>query len=88
MDRRWYLTALSDDDLRCRREWTLAVAVLYVTVLGVLGDRVAEDESVRHGYGANGDGGPHHSAVCRRSFAPIIVARDEVRRLPWRGSSG
>jgi hypothetical protein len=38
MDRRWYLTALSDDDLRCRREWTLAVAVLYVTVLGVLGD--------------------------------------------------
>jgi hypothetical protein len=37
MNRRWYSTALRDDDLRCRRKWTLAVTAFYVTVVGVLG---------------------------------------------------
>jgi hypothetical protein len=37
MERRWYVTALRGDDVRCRRKWTLAVAAFYAMVLGVLG---------------------------------------------------
>jgi hypothetical protein len=37
MERRWYVTALRDDDLRCRRKWALVVAMFYATVLGALG---------------------------------------------------
>jgi hypothetical protein len=37
MERRRFVTTLRDDDLRCRRKWTLAFAAFYIAVLGLLG---------------------------------------------------
>ena len=37
MERRQCVSALGDDDRRCRRKWLSAVVVFYVVVLGLLG---------------------------------------------------
>jgi hypothetical protein len=37
MERRWHVTTLRDDDLRCRRTWTLAIVAFYAMVSAVLG---------------------------------------------------